>query len=333
MKNSILHIEEYLTRLETHQRFAGTVLAAKDGKIIFHNGYGKANLEHDVGNDTSTIFRIGSITKPFTAIAILQLVEQGKISLHEPIFSYFPSQTGSEIITLHHLLTHSSGIYDYINGMLEPELKSWIASDWSQSDVLSLFSNKPLAFEPGKHFSYSNSGYYLLGMIIEQVTGLSLGAYFSQYIFLPSNMPNTSMDDPTSIVMHRAVGNEESQDDQLLSAPYVNMNYTFAAGAILTTTWDLFHWQSTLRSNILISEQSRQLMQTSHISATDCYYGYGWLTQKTPYGQLVGSSGGIFGFRSIFLDYVDADLTVIVLSNLFKPVDEIGRHITGIILR
>lgn len=294
--NVVTHINQYLTRLENNRLFAGIVFASKNGRIIFNKGYGKAIYEHDIDNDTNTVFKIGSITKSFTAIAILQLAEQGKISIHEPISPYFPYQTSSEIITIHHLLTHSSGIFEFINSMPESELKSWLASDWSQSDILNLFSNKPLAFEPGTQFSYCNSGYFLLGMIIEQVTGLTLEAYFKEHIFVPANMQSTYMNDPAKIVMHRAFGYEESQEGLLQNAPFVNMNNTFATGGILSTARDMHHLLGALRSNILLSEQSRQLMLTPHIEASDFQYGYGLVIQTSPYGQLVGHSGEFMGF-------------------------------------
>lgn len=326
-------INQYLTGLENNRLFAGTVLISKNDKVVFHEGYGKASIEHDIDNNTNTVFKIGSITKTFTAIAILQLAEQGQISLYEPISTHFPNQTGSEIITIHHLLTHSSGISEYINSLQEAELKSWLGSGWSQTDIVNRFSCKPLAFEPGTQFSYCNSGYFLLGLIIEQVTGLTLESYFKKNIFLPANMQSTYMNEPTKNVMQQAFGYEVNQEGLLLNAPYINMNNTFAAGAILSTARDINNFQEALRSNILLSEQSRQLMQIPHIDASDYQYGYGLVIQKSPYGKITGHSGGIHGFCSIYLHYVDADLTVIVLSNIFRPVDDISRRIAELILK
>lgn len=327
-------INQYLTNLENNRFFAGTVLVSKKDRVIFHEGYGRANIEHNINNNSNTVYKIGSITKTFTALAILQLAELGKVSLYEPISMYFPNQSGSEIINIHHLLTHSSGISEYINGdgLDETKIKSWLGSSCSQSEIVNMFTNKPLAFEPGTQFSYCNSGYFLLGLIIEQVTGLTLEAYFKKYIFTPSNMQSTYMNE-TKLSTHQATGYELSQQGRLQNAPYVNTNNAFAAGAIFSTAQDMHYFQTALISNRLLSEHSQHLMQTPHIETSEFHYGYGLIIQNTPYGLLTGHSGGLPGYCSIYLHYVDAEITVIVLSNIFRPVDEMSRHIAELTIK
>lgn len=310
--------------------FAGTVFAARGEHLLIHKGYGKANIEDDINNDVDTVFRIASITKTFTAIAAMQLVEHGQLNLDEPIASFFPEQTGSDLITIHHLLTHTSGIVDYINTMPEVELQRWLAVKRSKADIMNHFIREPLAFQPGSTFSYSNSGYFLLGLIIEQLSGMMLDAYFNEYIFQPSNMENSFADALLETNPHYAHGYEEDSSGTLRKAPYVDLTNTFASGSILSTARDLYQLCAALRSGKLLSEHSLQRMMIPHADAGEFHYGYGLAVQQSPYGRLVGHSGGIHGYSSIFLHYIDVDLTVIVLSNICKPVDEISRHIAEI---
>ncbi|NGM83178.1 beta-lactamase family protein [Paenibacillus sp. 7124] len=322
-------IHEYLSRLSDGIHFSGSVLASLNGKVVFQGDYGKSNFELSTDHTERTRFRIGSITKSFTAIAILQLTQKKLIQLDDPIIKYFPHQKGSGQITIHHLLTHSSGIVNYVD---DPHLLDWFASPSTTIELINRFSDLPLAFEPGQQFSYSNSGYILLGALIECITGKSFGSYFQDFIFKPLDMMDTCIDHPATMINDRASGYQINDEGLLSNAPYIDMSNTHAAGAIISSIRDLFKWDQGIESNSLLSAKMKWKMLTPYLKAAEFSYGYGWIIQDTPYGRVVGHSGGVHGFSSIFLKYIDRQATVIVLSNIFQPVDTIGTAIAEIIL-
>lgn len=219
-------IEAYVDGLAADRHFSGSVLVSKEGGILLAKGYGKANKELNINNHAHTRHRIGSITKSFTAIAILQLVEKGLIRLEDPIGRYFPGQTGGDRITVHHLLTHTSGIPDYFNRMEEQELRAWITNPSSTAELIDRFCKLPLDFDPGELYSYSNSGYVLLGALIERMTGQDYGDYFRDNIFVPAGMTDTAIDRAETIIPDRSAGYQLNQHGQPENAPYIDMSNT-----------------------------------------------------------------------------------------------------------
>jgi len=312
-----------------------SVAVEHDGQLLMARGFGFADLEHDVPVGPETVFRIGSVTKQFTALAILQLVEQGKIALDDEITRFLPDYpVQGHTVTIHHLLTHTSGIASY-TGLGE---KFWKVSrlDLSHQELLDLFANEPFDFAPGEKWSYSNSGYYLLGMIIEAVSGESYADYVHNHIFEPLGMVDTMYCDPVAIVPHRARG-YATKDGEVVNAEPLSMTSPGAAGALCSTPLDLLTWQRALDDNTLISAASRKQMLTeaklNDGSGTGYAYGLG-------IGELdghlkVAHGGGINGFAVAFDTFPDDHLVVVAFSNIGttrsdRIADNIARTILGI---
>jgi CubicO group peptidase (beta-lactamase class C family) len=262
-------IDGYLTAAAEVQKFSGSVLVAKDGVPILNKGYGMANYELSVPNTPETKFQIGSITKQFTAAAIMKLVDKGLLSVDDPISNYlpdYPKETGDSV-TIHHLLTHTAGIPDYTDDMSLMEKR---ACEISTEEVLGSFRDKPLDFRPGESFKYSNSGYYLLGLIVEEVSGQSYDAFLEKSFFGPLGMTNTGYDFNRPIVPNRAAGYDLDSNGELINAPYLDMSAPFAAGAIHSTTEDMLTWDQALLTDIVLSQESRDKMFTPYMA--DCGY-------------------------------------------------------------
>jgi len=316
--------EAYLRLQNELGRFSGAVLIGFKGQIIFEKAYGLANYELQVPLTVRSKFRIGSLTKALTAAAILQLAEKGLLRLEDPIARFWPDYPSGEKITLHHLLTHTSGIPNFTS---LPEYQKFKLNPTTLSRTMELFQKLPLQFEPGSRFAYSNSNYILLTAVIEKVTGRSYADYMREKIFLPLNMLDTGYDDLNSIIKHRALG-YSLRDGDLINAPYIDMTVPAGAGGLLSTVEDLFAWDQALRSERLLTAASKQKMFTPFLGN----YGYGW--EIKPFqGKLVAQhSGGIEGFASFFGRWLDDDLCLILLSNFdFAPLSQFKDDLTAII--
>ena len=304
-------------------RFSGTVLVAQHGVPIFRRAYGFANREWRIANTLETKFRIASVTKQFTAAAILQLGEQGRLSLDDPVSKYYtgaPSAWAS--ISLHHLLTHTSGIPSYTNAPLS-ELYSSSRIDRTPEALIALTRDKPLEFLPGSKFAYDNTGYLLLGQIIETVSGQSYAVYLENRIFGPLGMRHTGYDENTQILPARASG--YTLDNRgLRNAYFISMTQPYAAGSLYSTAGDLLIWDQALHASKVISASSVAAMFTDYGFG----YGFGEYIGKMQ-GHLVwGHAGGINGFTSKLTRYPAEELTVIVLSNLENAeVDKITEEL------
>jgi len=289
--------------------FSGAVLISKDGETIFARGYGFANAEHQVLNTTQTKFRLGSITKQFTAMAILILHERGKLKLDDPVGKYLDDAPKAwEGVTIHHLLTHTGGVPsytdapDYLKKMMMPEtVKSMIAR----------FRDKPLDFKPGEKFHYSNSGYFLLGAIIEKLSGKSYEAFLKEAIFDPLGMNDTGYDHPATLLRGRAAGYSRDGDG-LKNAEYLDMAQPYAAGSLYSTVLDLARWDRALHQGKLISKESYTKMYKSFKDN----YAYGWSVTTTEGRREIQHGGGINGFVTEILRYPDQNVCVVVLSNV-----------------
>lgn len=285
--------------------FQGVVLVVSDGKILLNKGYGLADGATKKPNDPSLVYQIGSVTKQFTAAAILKLQEEGKLSVNDKVSKYFPSLKEGGRITIHHLLTHTSGLYNYTNDttfwLHEAEKPS------SQEKMISRFSDKPLDFEPGTKFSYSNSGYLLLGYIIEKVSGKSYEQYIRQNIFRPLGMNRSGFDFVKAA--NRATGYYVG--DTELPAMIIDSTGSYAAGAIYTTTADLYKWVQALHDRKLLKPESWEQAMKPFKSS----YGYGLIMDKM-YGQnRIWHNGGIHGFVSNLEHFPESNTTVILISN------------------
>ena len=313
-------IESLLKKYEELNQFNGSVLVAEGGKVIYSNGFGMANFEHNVPNKTDTKFRIASITKQFTATLVLQLVEQGKLELDKPISAYLPSYKGpaADVVTIHHLLTHSSGIPSYTS--FPDFFQSTSRNPYTPDEFIKTFQDSALQFTPGEKFMYNNSGYFLLGRIIEEVTGKPYEQVVQEKIFTPLGMTDSGYDHYETIINNRAAGYEK-QGQQLINAPYLDMSLPYAAGSLYSTVEDLYLWDQALYGNKILSEDSKKLMFSEQIPAGGSHYGYGWGIGKQALGktkdsvQVISHSGGINGFNTLITRYPESRNLVVMLNN------------------
>lgn len=290
-----------------------SILISKKGEIIYQKAFGLANLEHNVKNTPEHVFQIGSITKQFTAVSILLLVEQGKISLNDSITKYivdFP--THNQHIKIHHLLTHTSGIKNYTN--MSEWTKIW-RQDLTPAEMISVFKNEPLEFKPGEKFSYSNSGYFLLGYIIEKISGLTYSEFIEKNIFKPLAMYNSLYGSHTKLIQNRANGYQK--DTKYVNAEYLSLTQPYAAGSIMSNVNDLFLWNQAIMSFKLLKKETIQKAFTNYQLSNGSYtnYGYGWIINEINGNHTLEHSGGIFGFSSNGIYLPNEDVYVIVLTN------------------
>jgi CubicO group peptidase (beta-lactamase class C family) len=289
-------------------RFNGVVLVARDGKVLVTRNYGMANLEDSVPNTQQTRFPIASMTKTFSATAVMMLQERGKLSVTDLICKHLSDcPTAWQQITIHHLLTHTSGIPDYTDFPDWLETRGQLAPYTSTIDR---FKDKPLEFKPGEKYKYSNSGYVLLGLVIERVSGQTYEGFVRDNIFAPLKMVNTGYDDSKTILLHRAIGYSR-EGIRLIRAPYMHMPISKSAGALYSTVADLLLWDQALYTEKLLSRKSLDAMFT--IFKGD--YGYGWHIDKQFNHRRVFHTGVILGFKTSIDRYLDDKVSVIILSN------------------
>lgn len=300
-------IDTLLTAYQKISDFNGSVLVARKGTIIFEKGYGYKNKKTLLPNDPNTIFQIGSITKQFTSAIILQLKEKQKLSLQDKISKYIPDFPQGDQITIEQLLTHTAGVYNYTNNpdFMKNESTKPIARD----SLLALFRNKPLDFKPGEKFSYSNSGYILLGYIIEKVTGRSYFQVVRDNIFRPVHMDHSGFDFTHLASSDKATGYDPPAP--LVPAEIVDSSVSFSAGAVYTTVGDLYKWDRALYSGSILSQPSEEAAFTPHLAR----YGYGWMIDSLYGKRVVEHGGGITGFVSFILRVPEDETCIIVLDN------------------
>lgn len=292
------------------ERFMGSVLVAKDGAVVFEKSFGSANLEWDIPNGPDTKFRIASLTKQFTAAAILLLEERGKLKVEDPIASFLSSAPASwKAVTIHQLLNHTSGIPDFSN---LPEQRVRQRSPATPEQIVRTFRDLPLEFEPGEKFKYSNSGYILLALIIERVSGRSYEAFLRENIFVPLAMKDSGYDSNTTLLPQRAAGYLAGPGG-LANAPYVDMHHPYGAGGLYSTTRDLLRWTIALFGGRVLSATALQKMITP--GRNDNAYGLvvGTVKDRT----LIRHGGMIEGFSSHLSYDPESKLTVIVLANVY----------------
>lgn len=302
-------LDEYMSGLAKQGRFSGSVLVARNGRVLLAKGYSFANLELDVPNSPETKFRLGSITKQFTAMAFIELDEKGKLKVEDPISKYVPQCPEAwGKITIHHLLTHTSGIPNFTSF---PDYVRTMNERSPVSITVERFKNKPLNFAPGEKFQYSNSGYVLLGYILEKVTGQEYGDYVEQNIFQPLGMRNSGYDSFTAILKHRASGYMR-RGGKSANALYLDMTIPHAAGGLYSTVEDLYLWDQALYTDKLVSKKSLERIFTPFKGD----YAYGWFVTKRNNRRYIGHGGGINGFSTMIERYPDDKVCVIVLSNM-----------------
>jgi len=317
-------VDEYINPYLKMGTFSGSVLIARKGIILLSKGYGMANYENDVPNTLQTKFRLGSVTKQFTATSIMQLQEKGLLNVDDPISKYLQDYPNGEKITLHHLLTHTSGIPNFTSF---PEYQETMMLPSPVEKTIERFKYKPLEFTPGEKFKYSNSGYILLGYIIEKVSGKSYEDYLKENIFQPLNMMDTGYDHHRPLIKHRASGYVLGTNG-LVNAVYIDMSTPYAAGGLYSTVEDLYLWDQALYTEKLVSRNSLDEMFTPFKGG----YGYGWFIIKAFNRQLITHGGMVNGFYAYISRYVDDKVCIIVLSNIESaPVDKISLDLAAIV--
>ena len=310
-------IDELLKNYYDYGQFNGSVLVAEKGKVIYAKGFGMANMEWAIPNQPDTKFRIGSVTKQFTAALILQLVEAGKIKLDGKITDYlsdYRKDTGDKI-TVHQLLNHTSGIPSYTS---QANFFAEVSRDPSSvTDFVKKHASGELEFEPGTKFNYNNSGYFLLGAIIEKVTGKSYESVLKTRIFEPLGMTNSGYDNHAPLLQKRAAGYEKTPAG-FVNAAYLDMSLPYAAGSLYSTVEDLYKWDQSLYGDKILSAASKKLMFTPGLSN----YGYGFGISDQPIGKtsektkVIQHGGGINGFNSLLTRLIDKQQTIILLDNV-----------------
>ncbi len=304
-------VDTYIQALVALDQFSGSILIARAGRVLVRAGYGLANREHGVPNTPQTKFRMGSLTKQFTAIAILILQNQNKLQVQDPLSKVLPNCPESwQQITIHHLLNHTSGVPEHTTKLFF-ETKG--RSPQTVQDIVDLFKDRPLDFQPGEDHRYSNSGYILLGQIIEQVTGMSYAAFMDEHIFQPLNMKNTGYDRSDKVLEHRATG-YDLRDHTLVNAGYIDMSIPHAAGALYSTVEDLLLWDQALYSEKLVPQASLQTMFM--LSPFLANYGYGVGIGQLYNRRLIGHGGRIPGFITHLVRYPEEKLCFAILCNL-----------------
>ena len=311
----------YMAKLERQEGFSGVVLLARDGKVVFARGYGMANLEHDVPNTVDTKFRLGSVTKQFTAVGIMMLQDRKRLSVHDSICIYVHDCPGAwKSITIHHLLSHTSGIPSFTEF---PDNDRYERLPMQVVDTIARFKDKPLDFPPGERFQYSDSGYLLLGYIIEQASGEKYEDFIRKNIYEPLHMQNSGYDHPWIILKHRAQG-YSSKGDSLINATCMAMDTPLGGGSQYSTVGDLLLWDQALYTETLLSRESLQTVFTPNpgpyppgwlFGNEGGGYGYGWMIDELFGRKLYHHSGLIYGFSSIIMRYPADKTLVVVLKN------------------
>ncbi len=293
----------------TDHTFMGSVLVARDKEVIFSKGYGFADLEWDVANSPGTKFRLGSVTKQFTAASILLLEERGKLSVNDPVKKYMPDAPAAwDQITIMHLLTHTSGIPNFTSFPDYPKLEPFAATP---EQLVGRFRDKALEFEPGSKWNYSNSGFVLLTYLIEKIAGASYETFVRENIFTPLGMKDSGVDSNSAVIHRRASGYVYSKD-HFENAGFIHMSIPQGAGALYSTTEDLLKWEQGLFGGKLLKPASLEKMMTPFKSD----YAFGLQVTTTGGHKRIEHGGGIEGFNTYLTYYPDDKLTVVVLSNV-----------------
>ncbi|MCM3871375.1 MAG: serine hydrolase, partial [Pyrinomonadaceae bacterium] len=288
---------------------------AENGKVIYKKGLGLAQMEWNIPNALDTRFRLGSITKQFTATLILQLVEQGKVKLDGKVSDYLPAYRKDigEKVTIHQLLNHTSGIPSYtsLTGFVDVS-----RNPYSVEDFIKKYASNNLEFEPGSKFSYNNSGYFLLGAIVEKVTGQTYEKALKERILDPVGMKNTGYDHYRTLIEKRASGYQKTLEGYV-NAPYLDMSIPYAAGSMYSTVEDLYLWDQALYTDRILSAPTKELMYKPNLDD----YAYGWVVTKAKLGTgtetapKIAHGGGINGFNTVIARFPAQQHLIVMLDN------------------
>lgn len=322
-------MQDYLEDAHEYWGFEGAAAVAYDGQVLLSRGYGLANQNVSERNSPQTKFMIGSVTKQFTASAILVLEEQGKLRLQDPISRHLPDFPAdkAERITIHHLLTHTSGLWEYSS---DPEVLLRRTQPFDPDGLVARIAREPLQFSPGSRFSYSNSGYVVLGAIIEAVSGQSYEAFLHHALFAPAGMTSTGYARREAGLPNRADGYTQGPAGGLIDALPIHFSVLHSAGALYSTVEDMLKWNQALNSETVLSRRSIQRMFTPAVRG----YALGWM-MDTRYGHRYAHHNGFMdGYNCTYERWLDDRLCIVVFSNDDDaPVEKIAHGLAAILFR
>jgi len=306
-------IAAYVESYVRTNNFSGVILITRGEQALFRKGYGDAVREFDVPVTPETKFQVASVSKSFTAAAILLLEQQGKLRTSDPLDRYLPGYPNGGRLTLHHLLAHTSGIPN-VNSLPDYDDKSRFPQ--RLTEIISWFKDRPLEFEPGARYSYSNSNYNLLADVIEKVSGKSYGEFMEEAVFRPLGMTDTAHHgDAKAVIPRLAAGYAPAGGDAVERAPFLDWSIKTGNGSLYATADDLARWDRALYGDALLKEASRRKIFAEHTEGV----GYGWFVRKGKHPSL-GSSGRAPGFSASIERFTNDKVCVIVLSNLYSSL-------------
>lgn len=307
-----------------------TAIVAKGDQVLYRKAFGMAHLELGVPMRPEHVFRIGSITKQFTGAAILKLEEAGKLSVKDDITKYLPDYpTQGHKITIEHLLTHTSGIRSYTD---MPEFGAAMRTDKSPEDFIAFFKDQPMDFAPGEKWRYNNSGYFLLGVIIEKISGMPYGQYIEQTFFTPLGMSNSHYGHHNPIIKNRVAGYAPDHEG-IANSQFLSMDLPYAAGSLLSNVDDLYTWYRAVMKGKVLSKRSLEKAHTAYRlnSGKPTQYGYGWFLGEIQGSPTIEHGGGINGFLTSSIYLPKEDVFVALLSNSeANPPDVTARKIAAL---
>jgi CubicO group peptidase (beta-lactamase class C family) len=295
------------------------VLVARDGKVLLSRGFGMADIEKKAPITPTTKFRIGSVTKQFTAAAILKLQEEGKLTVKDRLSKFFPDYPRGEEVTIHHLLTHTSGIKSFTS---KPGFMKTVTKPATNNEMVKSFKDDPFDFAPGANWSYNNSGYFLLGVIIEKVSDKSYNDYLREAFFEPLGMNDTGVHVSDAAIEHEATGYSYAADKATKTTDW-HMSRAGGAGALYSTAEDLLRWNEGVFNGKVLSQESLEAafkpVKLDSGEAPMLEYGYGWMIGERRGLKTISHGGGLDGWLSDLARYVDQNTTVVVLHNAMPP--------------
>lgn len=336
---SISHAQHLESKIDSllHEKYpanvpGATFLISRNGNVIYKKAFGLANLELNVPMETDNVFEIGSMTKQFTAISILMLLENGQLNLDDKITKFIPDYPANgHKITIHHLLTHTSGVKDFtrIKG-----LNAISKKDLTPAELIDFFKNEPIDFLPGEKFKYNNSGYAILGYIIEIITGESYADFVEERIFKELEMTASQYASHREVIHNRASGYQNKEG--YMNSREISFTLPYSSGSLMSTVNDMFIWQEAIKNNLLISKETTEKAFTNYTlnSGESINYGYGWHIKEKNGIHVREHGGSIFGFKSMGVYLPDADIYVIGLNNCdCNSPTEITREIAELVIK
>ncbi|REC49658.1 serine hydrolase domain-containing protein [Chryseobacterium pennipullorum] len=291
----------------------GVFMISRKGKTVYRKAFGKANLELDVNMTPDHVFQIGSMTKQFTAVAILMLEQQGKLKVTDPVSQYIKEYPGGDKISIHHLLTHTSGIKDFTK---MKSLSTIAQKEMKPEAMVDFFKNEPVDFAPGEKFDYNNSGYVILGYIIELVSGDTYEHFIKKNIFDKAGMAHSYYASDRKVIPGRAYGYHQKEHG-FVNKTVISFSVPFSSGSLMSTADDMLKWQKALNQNILLNPEETQKAYQKYTlnSGEEFTYGYGWHLKDINGIPDREHGGSIFGFKSMGVYIPSEDIYVTGFSN------------------